>query len=309
MAQSAHPPHTGHHPDHHWPRGHGHHHGTVTHSHDDSALDAMAEGMAEVLDLDAAATGGFVDDLADRIAERIASPKTLADLGSGTGGLTVRLARRFPSAQVTALDNAPAMLERVRDAARAADVGDRVRTRVADLDTALPGDLADLDVVWASSTLHHFAVPDDLLRSVLDALCPGGLLVVVEVDGLPTFLPPDTRDGRLEGRLLAQLTERGANAHPDWTSTITGAGFELIDTTIITNAPAPRDLTSRYALAWISRMAQGLGEELSAIDRARLDELLDPDHPASLHTRSDLTVTTRRTAWIARRPAHHQEKP
>ncbi|MCX2963321.1 class I SAM-dependent methyltransferase [Gordonia aquimaris] len=310
MTQSAHPPHTGHHPGHDAHRRHGHHHSAhAAHTHDPATADAMAEGMAEVLDLDAAASGGFVDELAERIADLIAAPRSVVDLGSGTGGLTARLAARFPSAQVTALDNAPDMLDRVRDAARAAGVGDRVRTQVADLDTALPGDLADLDVVWSSSAMHHFAAPADLLGNVHAAVRPGGLLIVVELDGLPAFLPPDTPDGQLERRLHTIMTERGANAHPDWSPVIVGAGFDLLETHAITNAPAPPDLTSRYAHAWISRMAHGLAEELSDTDRSRLDDLLAPAGPSSLGTREDLTVRTRRTAWIARRPEHNQEKP
>ncbi|MEE3849801.1 class I SAM-dependent methyltransferase [Gordonia sp. LSe1-13] len=284
---------------------HGHSgHGHQAHGHHHDHDHPMADGMAEVLDLDAAATGQYVDALADQISALAPRPRTIIDLGSGTGTLSLALARHLPTAEVIAVDNSPEMLGRVTAAAQRAGLDDRVHTLQADLDAALPSDLTDVDVAWSSSTMHHFADPAALLRSVHDALRPGGIIVVVELDGLPAFLPPDSPEGALEARLQDIMSERGANAHPDWTPTITGAGFELVDTVTFENRPAPRDLTARYAVAWISRMRQGLDDDLSDTERATLDDLLDPNHPSSLHRRDDLTVRTRRTAWIGRRSDH-----
>ncbi|MEE4022027.1 class I SAM-dependent methyltransferase [Gordonia sp. PKS22-38] len=301
MTQPSQAQHRGHH------HGHGHDHGKNGHAPLDSA---MADGMAEVLDLDAAATGQYVDDLVARISALAPDPRTVIDLGSGTGTQSVALARHYPTARIIGLDNSVTMLERVADAARRAGLDDRVHTLHADLDVAVPDELTDIDVAWSSSTMHHFADPAALLRSVHNALHPGGILVVVELDGLPAFLPPDSPEGALEARLQDIMSERGANAHPDWTPTITGAGFDLVDTIDIENPPVPRELTARYAVAWISRMRQGLDDDLSDTERATLDDLLDPNHPSSLHQRDDLSVRTRRTAWIARRSDHTEgEKP
>jgi ubiquinone/menaquinone biosynthesis C-methylase UbiE len=65
--------------------------------------------------------------------------------------------------------------------------------------------------VWAASSLHEVADPDRVLSNVYAALHAGGLLVVVEMDDLPRFLPDDVGLGRpgLEARCHAALAQAG----------------------------------------------------------------------------------------------------
>lgn len=255
--------------------------------------------MTRVLDLDAAVTGGYLDTATDIIASLIPDPTTLVDLGSGTGTGTIALARRFPRARVIALDNSAELLARVADNAAAAGVGTRIETRHADLSAALPAGLTDIDVAWASSTLHHFADADALLRSTCTALRPGGLLAAIEIDNAPTFLPADAPEHLLERRLRAAMTANGWNAHPDWGPAITAAGFDLAETRVIDADPTVGDdVLAEYAVAWYTHLRSGLSHALSADDRTDLDDLL-----TSLPHRHDLMVTARRIAWIARRPS------
>src|SRR5882672_5307500 len=51
-------------------------------------------------------------DLAARIG--LEAPKTIIDLGCGPGNSTAAIARRFPNAAVTGLDNSPAMLAKAK---------------------------------------------------------------------------------------------------------------------------------------------------------------------------------------------------
>lgn len=276
---------------------HGHPHGTPGHDQPD------AGSMATLLDLDAAVTGHYLEDVAGRIETLAARPGRIIDLGSGTGTGTLALARRFPTAQVVALDNSTELLERVAAAASRDGIGDRVRTVAADLDSALPPEVCDVDVAWASSTMHHFADPGALLSSTFAAMRPGGVLAVVEIDELPTFLPAGTAEGEAERRLRASANARHWNAHPDWSSTIIAAGFDLVDTAdIVTHIDNPPATARDYAALWIGRARDGLADEISDDDRAVLDRLLG-DGPTSLAARDDLVVQARRVAWLARRPA------
>jgi SAM-dependent methyltransferase len=59
----------------------------------------------------------------------------------------------------------------------------------ADLDAGWPDGLTDLDVVWASTSLHHVADPPARLAEVRTALAPGGGLVLVEIDDVGRFQP------------------------------------------------------------------------------------------------------------------------
>ena len=102
------------------------------------------------------------------------------DLGCGPGNSTALLLARFPAAEVTGIDNSPAMLE----AARAACPG--ARFRFADLAVWEPEVRPDL--LYSNATFqwvpHHPAV----LERVAGSLPAGGVLAVLEF-GLPTFPP------------------------------------------------------------------------------------------------------------------------
>ncbi|MEV2276848.1 class I SAM-dependent methyltransferase [Nocardiopsis sp. NPDC049922] len=197
--------------------GHHTHHGHGTHDHE--------AGMADLLDLDAEALGPYLDDLTAWVDEHTdAAPRLIADVGAGTGTGAMALARRFPEADIVAVDRSPVMLDRLRETARERGMGGRVRVVEADLDAAWPR-VGTVDLAWAASSLHHVTDPDRLLADLHAALRPGGLLVVVEMDAPPRFLPEDLGIGcpGLEercheigdlGRLLADdgphaLTHRG----------------------------------------------------------------------------------------------------
>lgn len=260
---------------------------------------------AELLALDAALSAPTVERVVDEVARHLAAePAAVLDLGCGPGGGTLALTRRFPSASVTAVDRSPVMLERVRTAARAAGLGGRVRTVPADLSGTWPA-LDRADLVWAASVLHELADPQPFLGGARAVLRPGGLLAVVELDGLPGFLPADPETGRsgLEERCHAALAAAGWSAHPDWRPALGRAGLEVLAVrTVDTVAPPAGAGTTRYARAWFARMRPALEGRLAAGDLAGLDALLDPEHPGALRHRRDLAFRSGRTVWIARRP-------
>ncbi len=101
-----------------------------------------------------------------------ADPGYVADLGCGPGNLTSVLARRWPGAEVTGVDNSPEMI----DAARAAEAG-----RAANLSFAL-GDVRawqperPVDVLVCNAVLQWVPGHDELLLRWAGLLAPGGWL-------------------------------------------------------------------------------------------------------------------------------------
>jgi SAM-dependent methyltransferase len=259
---------------------------------------------AELLEIEART---FTPALEEALARAVAAhgpadPRHVADLGSGPGVGTLALARRFPAARVTAVDRSGVMLERVLAAAREAGLGERVRAVEADLDAPLP-DLGPLDLVWASSSLHHVADPAALLGRLGEAVAPGGLLVVVESDGMPRFLPKDAGVGRpgLEDRCRDVAAQAGWNAYPDWSEAMQRAGFGPVERRTVTAEGAAGPEAAHYAQLILDRVRSALEDQLAPDDLEALDRLLAPGDPAFVGRRQDVVPRSVRTVWAARR--------
>lgn len=279
-----------------------HDHLAHQHTHDHGAT---STAQADLLDLSGKVFGSAVEPVLAWASTLAPAPRTVVDLGAGTGAGTVALARRFPDATVVAVDRSTEHLGRTHAAAERAGVADRVRTVAADLDDGWPTDAAGpltdaADLVWAASSLHEVADAARLLADVHAALAPGGLLVVVELDGLPTFLPDDGDGGPgLERRLHAALAARGWNSYPDWGPYLERAGFALLGRrTFAADADPTSEAADRYAHVSLRNARAAVGEALDPADRAALDALLS-DAP---RRGRDLTPRVRHVTWAARRP-------
>jgi ubiquinone/menaquinone biosynthesis C-methylase UbiE len=270
--------------------GHGHH------------LDDAS--VADLLDLDAEVLGAYLDELTDWVRGHVAAtPRSIIDIGAGTGAGTVALARRFDQAHLIAIDRSQTMLNRLHTAAEAQGIATRLRTVRADLDTAWP-ETGTADLAWAASSLHHVADPDRVLADVHAALNPGGLLVVVEMDAMPRFLPEDLGIGRpdLEERCRQAAADNGWNVWPNWTDHLKRVGFAAVEqrTLDLDVHPVP-PAANRYAHQVLNGMRSRLADRLQPDDIAVLDQLLDPGSDEFVLHRRDLRVRSTRTAWAARR--------
>lgn len=202
-----------------------------------------------MLDLDAEVFGAQLGEALDLVP--VTAPRHVVDLGAGTGTGTRLLRSRFPNARLTAVDNSPAMLERLRE--QGFDV------HGADLDAGFPP-LGPVDLVWASSSLHHVADPAALLAGVRAALAPGGVLVVLELDGLPRFLTASEP----EDRAHAAAAAAGWNHHPEWQPVLAAAGFTVTRTSSTTTAP-DTPAARRCARLWFDRFSRGLGVDVAQV--------------------------------------------
>jgi len=282
-----------------------HDHGA--HSVHQPGPDHDADGQAEILDLDAEVLAEHIASISAWLPVT-ASPRHIVDLGCGTGAGTFALLKRFPEAEVTAVDTSASHLHRLLEKSKAERLANRVHTVRADLDAAWP-DLGTPELVWASASMHHMADPDRTLRQVHDTLAPGGLFAVVELAGFPRFLREDAPEGcpGLEERCHAALDQHHAEHMPhrgaDWGPRLTAAGFTIEgERTITVNIGPPHtEAVGCYALSSLRRMRGSVDQVLTAEDLTALDQLLDTDSPHSILRHDDLTVRTKRTVWAARR--------
>jgi trans-aconitate 2-methyltransferase len=109
-------------------------------------------------------------DLLARV--RASAPRSVVDLGCGTGALTAELAGRWPGAGVTGVDSSPEMLAA---AAEHAAPG-RVRFAAGDVRDWAPA--GPVDVVVSNAVLHWVPGHDRLLGRWASWLAPGGELAV-----------------------------------------------------------------------------------------------------------------------------------
>jgi SAM-dependent methyltransferase len=103
-------------------------------------------------------------------------PARVADVGCGTGWSSIAMASAYPSVSVVGFDPDEASVERARQNADEAGVGDRVRFHAEDA-AALEG---PIDFATAFECIHDMARPADVLRSVREALTDDGLMLVVD---------------------------------------------------------------------------------------------------------------------------------
>lgn len=261
-----------------------------------------------MLDLDAEVAAAQLAGLTTQAAHLAGDHpvRDILDIGAGTGTGTFALLNRFPEATVTAIDTSDEMLRHLRESAARHHLADRVHPLRADLDEGWPI-TTPADLVWASSSMHHMADPDRVLRDIHATLRPGGLLTMIEMERMPRFLPDDLGFGRpgMEDRCHTLLDEARTAHLPhigsDWPSRLTAAGFTILESRdLAVDIPSPLPETAiRYAYATLSRVRSALADRLSPDDVAALDALLTKDGPQALHTRTDLRVHSTRSVWIA----------
>jgi trans-aconitate 2-methyltransferase len=104
------------------------------------------------------------------------NPKRIVDVGCGPGNSTELLIERFPEAEVTALDNSPAML---------ADAKARVPSaRLVEADVATWTPDGAFDVIYANASLQWVPGHMEVMERLMQHLAPGGVLAVQMPDNL-----------------------------------------------------------------------------------------------------------------------------
>lgn len=145
--------------------------------------------------------------LREAVWKRLPPAKRALDLGCGTGEDALFLARR--GAEVTAADSSPAMLDVAWRKAMAAGVGDRVETRLYDLNAPMPLD-GPYDLVLSNFGAVNCALDLAPLAEVLrDAVSPGGTIALV---AMGRFCAWETLWYGLHGKSTALRRWRGTGS-------------------------------------------------------------------------------------------------
>jgi len=113
------------------------------------------------------------------ITAKLQAGGRVADVGCGTGQALIALAGAFPAITASGYDAHPPSVEQARRAAAEAGVADRISFHALDAAAGLP---EPYDVITTFDVVHDAADPLALLRSIRDALQPGGRYLCLEVN-------------------------------------------------------------------------------------------------------------------------------
>ena len=155
-------------------------------------------------------------------ALRIARGSTVADVGAGSGYITMRLAARVgPDGRVYANDVQPEMLQILGRRLDRAHVTNVVLVQGAIDDPKLPASTMDLELMI--DVYHELSRPQEMLRALRGALKPEGRLVLLEYRKEDPAIPikPEhkmsVREAKVEveaeGFALAQVDESLPRQH------------------------------------------------------------------------------------------------
>ena|SRR5206468_1788616 len=112
-------------------------------------------------------------------ALKIATGASVADIGAGSGYMTVRLARRVgPEGKVYANDLQPQMLELLKRRLAHDKIANVIVVQGTVDDPKLPAASVDLELMV--DVYHELSQPQAMLRHLRDALKPGGRLALLE---------------------------------------------------------------------------------------------------------------------------------
>jgi ubiquinone/menaquinone biosynthesis C-methylase UbiE len=110
---------------------------------------------------------------------KIATGASVADIGAGSGYITVKLAKRVgPTGTVFANDLQPQMLEMLRRRLEKEKIANVTLVQGTIDDPKLPSASVDLELMV--DVYHEFSQPQAMLRGLRQALKPGGRLVLLE---------------------------------------------------------------------------------------------------------------------------------
>jgi len=136
---------------------------------------------------------------------------TVAEIGAGSGWLTVEVAQRVgPSGRVYSTELTAARLDEIRQAAGEAGLHNVTALEAGERTTNLPA--ACCDAIFMRRVYHHLSDPSSILTSIHEALRSGGRLVIIEF-----------RAGGLVGRVTRMGVDRAALIEA-----VTAVGFEVV---------------------------------------------------------------------------------
>ena len=144
----------------------------------------------------------------------------IVDAGCGSGRQTLDLARHLQK-PVHALDTYRPFLDRLRERAEQAGLGNLVKARCLDM-TEIPAHFEGIDLLWSEAAIYNIGFARGL-RLWYPAVRSGGYVVVSELSQIASELPEDAR--RFWEKEYPGLQTHAANC-----AAAEAAGFRLLGT-------------------------------------------------------------------------------
>ena len=126
---------------------------------------------------------GFIDNLTDRAR--------IADLGCGTGGQTMVLARQVPGT-ITGLDVFPGFIDKLNSKAAELHLKHKVKGIVGSMDR-LPFERESIDLIWSEGAIYNIGFERGI-NEWRDYLKPGGYIAVSESSWFTEERPKEIND-------------------------------------------------------------------------------------------------------------------
>jgi SAM-dependent methyltransferase len=141
------------------------------------------------------------------------SNSVIADIGSGTGYFTVRLAHFVPAGRVYGVDTEPDMVKYLSDRAKGQGLKN-VTALAGKLDSAeLP---VKVDLIFMVDVFHHLSNRRQYFMKLKDSLKPGGRIAIIDFnEASPIGPPPSERIPA--GKVKAELSQAGYTLAADLT--------------------------------------------------------------------------------------------
>ncbi|MDW3206189.1 MAG: methyltransferase domain-containing protein [Alphaproteobacteria bacterium] len=191
--------------------------------------------------------------------------RTVVDIGSGAGGITIALARDYGAGRVIGLDVEASVCAHARRKVAQADLSDRVEIRQIE-PGPLPLEDGSVDMVFSKDAIVHIPDKESLARDAYRVLKPGGLFAasdwLISHDGTPS---PEMAD------YIAKEDLDFGMASPDrYQKALEDAGF--VDVRLTNRNPWYRDV-AQQELERLSGPDRPLFAE--AIGESELDGMIE----------------------------------
>jgi SAM-dependent methyltransferase len=223
-------------------------------SHGDVLYDDSTVDFLEALWGDGYLSPGGPEEVARILDGLELAGRTVLDIGCGSGGITVSLARDYGAANVIGIDVEAPVCAKARARAAAAGLADRVEIRQVS-----PGPLplpdASIDLVFSKDSIVHIPDKAALAREALRVLRPGGWFAasdwLIGHDGPPS---PE-----MAHYIACEALDFGMASPNNYRAALKAAGF--VDIALVDRNP----WYCEVARAELDRLRGPVGERARAI--------------------------------------------
>ncbi|MBP1750338.1 MAG: SAM-dependent methyltransferase, partial [Deltaproteobacteria bacterium] len=129
----------------------------------------------------------------------------IADIGSGTGYFSVRLAHMVPKGRIYGVDIEPDMVKYLAERAKRDGLKNLIAVRGAPSDPLLP---EKADLILIVDTFHHIEDRDRYFRTLHSSLKPGGRIAIIDFRMDSPDGPPKSARSTPDG-IKAELNHAG----------------------------------------------------------------------------------------------------